>query len=180
MRASRILTGVTFWLAVLFSAAPALGQAAPAAPIGPCGGPERRALDFWIGDWELSWGDGQRANSQVAPILKGCALEERFAAEGGLELVGRSFTAYDTARRRWRQTWVDDQGGVLTFDGALHGRDLVLYEVRFAADAPYRRIRFEDVTPEAFTWRWQRSPDGRAWEDVWVIHYARKPKEGGG
>lgn len=151
----------------------AQAQTQTQAPPAPCAAPERRALDFWIGDWELTWADGQRARSHVEPMLNGCALKETFEARGGLEMHGASFSAFDGARRRWVQTWVDDQGGVLTFDGGPHGRDMVLYQLRFAPADPHRRIVFEDVSRDAFTWRWQRSADGRAWEDMWVVHYAR-------
>ncbi|MBY0447743.1 MAG: hypothetical protein K2P95_03550 [Hyphomonadaceae bacterium] len=160
-----LLIGWQFWEGA------AMAQA-PEQP-GPCTGAERRAMDFWIGDWELTWADGQRARTHVEPMLDGCALKETFEAKGGLEMRGASFSAYDRTRGRWVQTWVDDQGGVLTFDGGPHGRDMVLYQLRFAAEDPYRRIVFEDVSRDGFTWRWQRSLEGRAWEDMWVVHYAR-------
>jgi hypothetical protein len=40
---------------------------------------------------------------------------------------------------------------------------------------PYQRMVFEDIMPNSFTWRWQRSTDaGATWTDAWVIHYVRR------
>jgi len=164
-------------LTAALSGAPAAAQAPSAPPLAaapaPCQQAERRALDFWVGEWDLSW-PGGKAVSRVSRTLNGCALEEAFTATEGLNLHGRSLTSYDVATRRWRQAWSDDQGGSVMLSGGPYGRDFILYQLRFAAEDPYLRAVFEDVGADAFTWRWQRSEDGKAWADVWVVNYVRR------
>jgi len=65
------------------------------------------ALDFWIGDWTVSWPDGTGTN-QIRRILDDRVVEEVFEchAEDGA-LYGRSLSVLDTADGLWKQTWVD-------------------------------------------------------------------------
>lgn len=163
-------------VAMIFGAALAAGAAlaqAPAPASNPCERAERRDLDFYLGDWEVSWEGGKGAN-RVVKSVGGCAIEENFSVVQGAALSGRGLYAYDEASGRWRMSWADDQGGSLMFTGGPYGRDFILWEVRFAPDAPRRRMLFEDVTAGAFTWRWQLSEDGKAWRDERVVQYARK------
>lgn len=166
--AALLLSGV-----VWASAAPLAAQTPPAQTEAPCARAERRALDFWLGEWDLTW-QGGAAASRVVKTLDGCAIEETFQSSAGIELKGRSLTSYDADTRRWRQAWSDNQGGSVMLSGGPYGRDFILYKLRFSNEDPYQRALFEDVTPDAFTWRWQRSGDGKAWEDVWVVNYVRR------
>lgn len=173
------LAGMMAWLA---APASALAQAAPSASAPSstpqvCQAMERRALDFWVGDWDLTW-QGGAASSHVEKTLGGCALEETFQASGDSRLRGRSLTSYDPDTNRWRQAWSDDQGGSLMLSGGPYGRDFILYKLRFSNEDPFFRAMFEDVTPNAFTWRWQRSNDGKSWQDALVINYVRRTAAG--
>ncbi|RMI19693.1 MAG: DUF1579 domain-containing protein [Calditrichaeota bacterium] len=151
----------------------------------PCDLPEGRQFDFWLGEWELSWpaeqfggpaGTRGHGTNVVTRILDGCIIQESFAFPEG-NFYGHSFSAYDAAARVWRQTWVDNRGGYLTFTGTF--KDGVM-ELR---TEPYRRngttyisrMVFRNITPDALDWDWQRSADGgQTWEDIWNIHYRRK------
>lgn len=154
---------------------------------GPCDSPRHRELDFWLGEWRLTWPGGQggapeggtgAGTNRITPILDGCVVHERFHSEvTGLD--GESWTAFDEKSGEWRQTWVDDQGSYLTFSGGIEDGFMTLYgPERTTPDGyPFRlRMRWTDVTDEGLTWRYQRTVDGGStWSDAWVIRYERMP-----
>ena len=155
-----------------------LSASAHAQP-SPCAdAPGARQLDFWLGRWELRWGEDGRGTNTVQRILDGCIIEERFRGTlpGGL-LVGRSHSAYDADAGTWRQTWVDNQGAYLDFTGGMQpdGR-MILSRTDTRGDAPVeQRMVFYNIEPDALDWRWERSGDGgRTWEVLWTIHYERR------
>jgi hypothetical protein len=85
-----------------------------------CAAPEHRQFDFWIGDWDVfERGDAGRrvARARVSLILDDCVLLEEYDGADGHR--GKSFSLYDTATRRWRQTWVTNRGEVLDIQGEL-------------------------------------------------------------
>lgn len=170
------------WAMVLAVAtmACASADAQQAAQAPPCSGPEFRQMDFWLGDW-----DARYANDPSTPVdgrnvitreYGGCVIQEAFdggpAAQG---LIGHSVSTYHAPMRKWRQTWVDNQGGYFALVGGPVGDDFVLENSRLTDNAPYLRMLFEDITPSSFTWRWQQSADaGATWADQWVIYYTRR------
>jgi hypothetical protein len=134
-------------------------------------------LDFWLGEWDATWGDAGRGTNRLTRILGGRVVREEFC--GGVpngRLEGLSVSVYDPDRRSWRQTWVDDQGSYLDFVG-----DRVDGCFSFARRAPedgpnvLQRMVFRDVRPDAFRWTWERSDDGGAtWSIGWEIAYTRR------
>lgn len=146
----------------------------------PCSGPEFRQMDFWLGVWDARWeaSGGTAAGTGTNTITRQyglCVIQEDF--EGGPStgnLIGHSVSMYHAPARMWRQTWVDNQGGYFALTGGPVGDDFVLANARLSEQAPHQRMVFEDITPNSFTWRWQRSADGQAWTDSWVIHYTRR------
>lgn len=165
-----------FALAALVVAPVALAQA-PAL----CSADEHRLLDYWIGEWDLSWPAGPdstgHGTNSVTASHDGCVIEERFEDASGF--VGHSVSVYDARSDAWRQTWVDNRGGYLTFTGET--RDDGTLDLRQPAftnpqgERQINRMIWEDVTDDALTWRWQRSTDdGATWTDAWVIRYARR------
>lgn len=84
----------------------------------PCGDPDYRAFDFWVGEWEVTTAQGQPAGTNVIEkILNGCVLLENWTGMGGGS--GKSMNFYDAGRRRWTQTWVSDSGNVLEVHGGF-------------------------------------------------------------
>lgn len=151
-----------------------------ATAAAPCTTPEFRQLDFWLGEWTVRWdaapgiaaGNGR---NRVTRALEGCVLQEDF--EGGSTtggLVGRSVSTYHAPLQRWRQTWVDNQGGYFALIGGPDGDRFVLTANRPTDGRPVQRMVFESITPRSLTWRWQASADaGQSWADRWVIRYER-------
>lgn len=165
---------------VPFSPAATASSAAPAS--APCGGPEHRQLDFWLGRWAVRW-DAQAGlpagsgTNTVTRAYGGCVVQEAF--EGGpatAGLVGHSVSSFHVPSGRWRQAWVDNQGGHFALVGGPQGPRFVLVASRLRDGAPVQRMVFEDITEQRLTWRWQASADaGATWSDQWVIHYTRLP-----
>ena len=173
------------WLALLAAAitagapTPSLAQPAQAPP---CSGAEFHQLDFWLGDWDARWdaAPGQPAGhgrNQITRDFDNCVIHEHF--DGGAStgnLRGESWSVYHAPAQRWRQSWVDNQGGYFALSGGPEpGGKFVLVSYGLEDNAPRQRMVFEDITPASFTWRWQRTPDnGATWADTWVIYYTRR------
>lgn len=156
------------------------GAAAPPAA-APCSASEFRQLDFWLGSWDARWdaGGGTPAGSGTNVITReygGCVIQEAF--DGGPatgNLIGHSVSTYDANVSRWRQTWVDNQGGYFALVGGPQPDGTFILIHNTLEGAPRSRMVFEDITPNAFTWRWQATRDGgTTWTDSWVIHYTRR------
>ena len=104
-------------------------------------------------------------------------IREEFSGGGANgHLDGLSLSVFDPARRLWRQTWVDDQGGYLDLVG-----DVVEGCFAFRRDAPEdgpatrQRMVFRDVAPASFRWTWEISEDaGATWDVRWDIAYTRQ------
>ena len=165
-------------LACLFVVA-AFSAHAQTAPTYGCDSPESKALDFWVGEWELTYAgnDGKPAKSRnrITKVLDGCAVLEEFSGAPGTKLEGRSFSTFDRATRQWKQTWVDNTASYLDFVGAKEGGDMVFIRDAERAGKRFRqRMIFQDVKADSLTWRWQRSDDGGAtWATQWEIGYRR-------
>jgi hypothetical protein len=99
------------WIVVAALAAPQLAQATPLpAPISqPCREQAMgRALDFWVGDWNVVNVDGSKAGeNRIERILDGCAVIEHWhGIDKGDD--GMSLFSYDAARHVWEQVWVTE------------------------------------------------------------------------
>ncbi|MEM6326143.1 MAG: hypothetical protein AAF791_03410 [Bacteroidota bacterium] len=136
-------------------------------------------LDFWVGTWDLSWNGANGPGSGTNVItrdLGGCVIHERF--EDATGFAGQSVSVYTPSG--WRQTWVDNSGGYLLFEGQTHA-DGTVREMRMApfqtvsGAMQINRMIWEDVTNDSLTWRWQSTTDdGETWRDNWVIRYQRR------
>lgn len=160
---------------------PAPAGTTSAAQQTACVGPEFRQLDFWLGSWDVSWSasPGQPAGQGTNVITRdfeGCVVHEHF--DGGPttgNLIGESWSLYHAPTQRWRQTWVDNQGGYFALVGGPQDNKFVLVSSSLSDNTPQQRMVFEEITPNAFKWRWQRTTDqGATWADSWVIRYTRR------
>jgi hypothetical protein len=161
--------------------------AAVTAPKPPCDAAEYRQFDFWLGEWDLvvktatpdgtGWNEA-RGTQHIEARLGGCVIAEHFHADGPAQpWAGESVSSWQAGPRRWRQTWVDDQGGYLAFTGGLDNGVMTLDGEPFAKDGKTIQMRmvFLDVTADALRWEWQRSTDGGAtWVPRMIIEYTRR------
>jgi len=94
------------------------------SPESPCSEPEQKQLDFWVGDWNLTW-PGQDARetghgtNSIKRILDGCILQENFSSEDSMPMRGISMSVYDASVKKRTQTWADNEGGYLDFVGEV-------------------------------------------------------------
>ena len=129
------------------------------------------AFDFWLGRWEVTWGDGARGTNEITKVLDDSVVLERFDGRPGTDLVGMSVSVYDAQDDLWRQTWVDSQSGYLRFEGNAH--DGVM-ELRGEHRGEARRMVWRELEERSLTWLWQRSADGgSSWETLWELAYSR-------
>ena len=162
-------------LAVLFLVSLAVQAQAPSTG---CNSPESRQMDFWLGDWDAAYvqnGVAAKSRNRVTKVLDGCAILEEFTGAPGMSLDGRSYSVYDARAGRWKQTWVDNQGGYLDFAGdVLDGNRVFAREFTRQGKIVKQRMVFRDVKPDSFKWLWQASTDGGAtWSTSWEIDYRR-------
>ena len=162
---------------LLFSA---LAVSAEDVPANPCATSQQRQLDFWVGDWKLTWpGDKARETVQgtnhIVRILDGCVVQENFDGGPDMHLRGTSVSTFDAHSGKWKQTWVDNEGGYLDFTGGFADGQMVL-EREFTRDGKQIRQRmvFKNIRANELDWSWERSEDGgKTWHVQWPIHYQR-------
>lgn len=90
-----------------------------------CGATENRQFDFWLGEWNVHTPEGKLAGvNKISSEYGGCVLHERYTSSGGYS--GESLNTYDSGRKVWHQTWVDNAGTLLLLEGGLRGPSMVL------------------------------------------------------
>lgn len=156
-------------LVVLLAPVAHAQQAPPPVP------PQAAQFDFWLGDWDAAWGENLRGTNHVTKRWDRVIMEE-FDGKPGMPLVGISLSAYDTNAQRWKQTWVDNEGSYLDFTGGFEDGRMTLSRIAHKDGKPiHQRMVWHDITPDAFTWNWERSLDeGKTWEVQWQIRYTRR------
>jgi hypothetical protein len=152
-----------------------LGLLGASFAAGECNEPERAQFDFWTGDWEVRTADGRVAGtSRIQRDFDGCVVRERYQAASGYR--GESLNIYDVGRRLWRQTWVDNRGGVQVLEGGLRDGSMVLEGRSTAVDGSTARQRIS-WTPRpdgSLTQLWESSPAGDQWTVVFYGIYRRR------
>jgi Protein of unknown function (DUF1579) len=151
----------------------------------PCGSPEARQFDFWIGEWDLTWpadqvggepGETGTGTNRVGRLFGDCVIEENFSTSDG-GFLGRSHSVFDARLGIWFQTWVDNSGGYIALSGGLDGDEMILTTQPNVYDGETRinRMVFADITPDSLRWVWQATTDdGEHWRDLWTIDYRRR------
>ncbi|HEV2696364.1 MAG TPA: DUF1579 family protein [Terriglobales bacterium] len=155
----------------------------PHEQAAPCMEPEQKQLDFWVGEWELTWPENAfnkagRGTNNVQRTLDGCVVQECFSG-GDSMLRGLSASTYDARAGKWKQTWVDNQGGYLDFVGEFKNDQMILGREARRPDGTkiQQRMVFKNIAKKSLDWSWERSLDGgKTWQVVWPIHYQRKPE----
>ena len=130
-------------------------------------------FDFWLGNWDATWGEDGMGTNSVTRILDGKIVQEDFRASA---LHGLSFSSYDSERKVWCQTWVDNNGTYLDFTGGFENGQMILTrDAIVRGEKCKQRMIWYDIQPEQFNWNWERSDDeGKTWRVLWQIHYIRR------
>jgi hypothetical protein len=160
-----------------FCLAPGSALAAPDS--GACSAnPESRQLDFWIGDWTVTYpGMAGSAASKVSLDLDKCLVIESW--EGGKGHTGKNMFAYSADDQRWRGLFADNQGRVHVFEGKVSaGLAEFTGPSRGAkGQTVLNRIKVVRVAADKVEQSWEKSMNnGATWTIEFHGEYSRKSK----
>ena len=139
-------------------------------------------FDFWVGEWEVSWKEGDRmgrGTNHIEKILDGTVIRENFRILEGQNagFKGTSISVYQPRLEQWKQAWADNNGGYYDFTGKMDDKkrifqtDLVEME---DGNMLTQRMVFYDIGEDSLTWDWESSTDGgETWTLNWRIFYKR-------
>ena len=157
----------------------------------PQAAPELSRFAFLIGTWRcdarLKRDDGSWEALQASwvgrYVLDGYAIMDEFRMTkptGELLVLGVNVRTYDVKKRGWNLRWLnaldgtwldlgpDELGGIAMDDQSI----TYSFQEPVAAHA-FTRATYMNITPSHFTWRGERSNDGKAWEEFLVIEAYR-------
>jgi hypothetical protein len=156
-------------------------QAPQPTPPSPCAIAEQKQLEFWVGDWDLTWpgpkaGETLHGANRIQRIMDGCVVQENFSNEA-TNYRGTSLSIFDTTVGEWKQTWVDNGGAYLDFVGEFKDGQMILQREAVGPKGAksLQRMVWKNITANEFDWSWEASQDdGKTWQVKWPIHYKRK------
>jgi hypothetical protein len=165
----------------------ALGASSPHPSLGE----EARVFDRLVGTWDCDYSfhldDGSVRHSKgellLGWILDGRAVQDIFVtypAAGEKERrIGTTIRFFDTALKQWRIVFVGPQFNYLvTVQGGLEGDRIVLRGVDI--DGAPIRWSFNDIKPDSFVWRGEKSRDGgKTWKMEEEHNMKRRSGTGG-
>lgn len=160
-----------------FSLVPGSALAAPDS--GACSAnPESRQLDFWIGDWTVTYpGMAGSAASKVSLDLNKCLLVESW--DGAKAHSGKNMFAYSADDQVWHGMFADNEGRVHIFEGKVSNGLAEFTGPSRGPDAQKVLNRIKVVRQDAnnVEQSWEKSTDnGATWTTVFHGHYSRKSR----
>ena len=165
----------------------ALGASSPHPSLGE----EARVFDRLVGTWDCDYGffldDGsvrhKKGELLLGWILDGRAVQDIFVTyptDGEKDRrIGTTVRFFDTALKQWRVVFAGPQFNYLvTVQGGLEGDRIVLRGVD--SDGSPIRWSFNDIKPDSFVWRGEKSHDGgKTWKLEEEHHMKRRSGTGG-
>lgn len=139
-------------------------------------------FDFWLGDWNAHWfeKDSVKAfgENHLKKEMKGFVIEENFKINTGSSagFIGSSWSIYDSNKKKWFQTWVDNSGAYMAFEGKIDGDNRIFERstINKKGVPVVQRMVFKNIKKDSFTWDWETSTDnGKTWNLNWQIFYTR-------
>ena len=164
----------------------AMITALPASGPHPSLGDEARIFDRFVGTWDAAYaeygndGSVNRSAGEVrfGWILDGHALQDvwiTYPDRARTEReIGTSVRYYDTKLKKWSVVFVDPAARNLAIlTGGAVGDRIVLSNR--TADGTMFRWSFNDIRPDSFVWRGERSnDDGKSWRLYAEYHMKRR------
>ncbi|MCH9025376.1 MAG: hypothetical protein IH931_08590 [candidate division Zixibacteria bacterium] len=173
MRIRQLMFGVLFIFC--FSAAAQSENAQSDSTDRPCSAPEAGHFDFWVGSWELTWNDTVKGTNVITKELDSCVIHEDFSHPTE-NFYGQSYSVYNPTISVWQQTWVDNSGNYLDFEGGFKKGKMTLNRtfVGPKGKTVMQRMMFYNIADDSLDWSWESSlDDGKTWKQNWLIHYER-------
>ena len=148
----------------------------------PCkADPRYRQFDFWIGDWDVRTTGlpptGPAARNNITLEEGSCIVQEHWTGLGGG--TGQSYNLFDRSMGKWRQTWVDSNGGQHDYVGELTDGNMVFEGTTPAPNGQLGRVPTRltlfHVSADSVRQLLQVSPDsGRTWRVAYDFTYVRR------
>jgi len=141
----------------------------------------------WRGEAKLKREDGTWETLQALweghYILDGYAIADEYrmtTLAGELLVLGINLRAYDAKKKAWNMKWLDALAGTWTDLGpeelggvAADGKGISYCMKEPAARHAFTRATYTNVSADHFTWRGDRSNDGKTWEHFLTIELYR-------
>jgi hypothetical protein len=137
--------------------------------------PEYRQFDFWVGDWNVTQAGRPAGTSSVQVILDDCVVLENWTGVNGY--TGKSFNIYNTATKRWQQTWVDNSGTIIDFTGDYADGEMRFHSESIQADGSklLGKMTFFKLADGKIRQLWEQSTDqGKTWSVAFDGLYEKK------
>ncbi len=164
------------------------GKLNPSAP------PELSRFAFLIGKWrcdaKLRREDGTweslKATWEGRYILDGYAIADEYrmmTPAGELLVLGINLRAYDSKKKAWNMKWLNALAGTWVdlgpeeLGGVIADEKAISYSTKEpVARHAFTRGTYTNISADHFTWRGDRSNDGKTWEEFLVIEVYRNEK----
>jgi len=96
-------------------------------------------------------------------------------------VLGMNFRVYDSAQQVWNIKWLNALDGTWTdltseqFGGARFDGQSVTYvfKAERGAQWPFTRATYTNISKSHFTWRGEKSDDGKVWSEFMVVECHR-------
>jgi hypothetical protein len=138
--------------------------------------PESRQLDFWLGDWTVSYpGMSATSSSKVHLSLDKCLVVESWT--GGTGHTGENMFAYSSDDKSWHGMFADNEGRVHIFEGkvAQGSAEFTGPSRGPNGEAVLNRIKIVRLSDNNVKQTWEKSKDnGGTWSMEFQGDYARK------
>lgn len=159
---------------LVFAAAPiAVAASAPGACVA---NQEGRQLDFWLGDWTVTYpGMPGSAQSKVYLDLDSCLVIESW--DGGKGHRGENIFAYSSDDKSWHGMFADNEGRVHVFEGTAGPVSAQFTGTSRGPDGKtvLNKIRLTKGAANKVEQSWEKSADnGITWTMEFQGLYTRK------
>ncbi len=152
----------------------------------PSLGDEARVWDRFIGAWDCDFTffleDGSvrrsRGELEFGWVMDGRAIQDiwiTYPKEAGKERgIGTSLRFFDSKSKTWQVVFISPAyNAVITVRGGIEGDRIVLRGVN--DNGSMLRWSFNDIKPDSFTWRGEKSRDGgKTWKLEEEHHMKRR------
>ena len=135
---------------------------------------QSRELDFWLGKWTVSDGNGTiLGTARITNELEGCLIEENYHTTVGYGAIG--FAYFDFVEKKWYRTYIDSEGERTEVSGNLSGNAMVMTGMEQGKDGPLHvRATIEPVDANTVRQVWEISRDGMNWVTDVSLIFTRK------
>ena len=119
-------------------------------------------------------------------ILDGYVIADEYRMtddSGKLIVLGMNFRSYDAAKQAWNIKWLNALTGTWLdlgsedFGGVVSRDQSIVYSFKEpVAEHAYTRATYTNISKTRFTWRGEKSDDGKTWSEFMVVEAYRSEK----